>query len=104
MGRRLTRPEKGRNRLKLTALMFGLWAVCAECLQMHREPVPGTETVVLSCFNQDQETDRVASGRTRTRDLGGANLTVVTPPFSILVIPAQAGIYVSDGHRPSPVW
>jgi NAD(P)H-flavin reductase len=33
--------------------------ICAQCLQMHRDPVTGTETVVFSCFNQDQEMDRV---------------------------------------------
>jgi hypothetical protein len=33
--------------------------VCAQCLQRHRDPVTGTETVVFSCFNQDQEMERV---------------------------------------------
>jgi NADPH-dependent glutamate synthase beta subunit-like oxidoreductase/NAD(P)H-flavin reductase len=33
--------------------------ICAQCLQMHRDPVTGTETVVFSCFNQDQDMDRV---------------------------------------------
>jgi NADPH-dependent glutamate synthase beta subunit-like oxidoreductase/NAD(P)H-flavin reductase len=33
--------------------------ICAQCLQRHRDPVTGTETVVFSCFNQDQEMDRV---------------------------------------------
>jgi NAD(P)H-flavin reductase len=33
--------------------------ICAQCLQQHRDPVTGTETVVFSCFNQDQEMDRV---------------------------------------------
>ena len=33
--------------------------ICAQCLQMHRDPVTGTETVVFSCFNQDQEMDQV---------------------------------------------
>jgi NADPH-dependent glutamate synthase beta subunit-like oxidoreductase/NAD(P)H-flavin reductase len=33
--------------------------ICAQCLQMHRDPVTGTETVVFSCANQDQEMDRV---------------------------------------------
>jgi hypothetical protein len=31
--------------------------ICAQCLQRHRDPVTGT--VVFSCFNQDQEMDRV---------------------------------------------
>src|SRR5437764_460592 len=33
--------------------------ICAQCLQRHRDPVTGTEPVVSSCFNQDQEMDRV---------------------------------------------
>ena len=33
--------------------------ICAQCLQMHRDPMTGTETVVFSCFNQDQEMDQV---------------------------------------------
>jgi NADPH-dependent glutamate synthase beta subunit-like oxidoreductase/NAD(P)H-flavin reductase len=33
--------------------------ICAQCLQRHRDPVTGAETVVFSCFNQDQEMDRV---------------------------------------------
>jgi NADPH-dependent glutamate synthase beta subunit-like oxidoreductase/NAD(P)H-flavin reductase len=33
--------------------------ICAQCLQRHRDPVSGTETVVFSCFNQDQEMDQV---------------------------------------------
>jgi NAD(P)H-flavin reductase len=33
--------------------------VCAQCLQKHRDPVTGRETVVFSCFNQDQPMDRV---------------------------------------------
>jgi NAD(P)H-flavin reductase len=33
--------------------------VCAQCLQKHIDPATGKETVVFSCFNQDQELDRV---------------------------------------------
>jgi hypothetical protein len=33
--------------------------VCAQCLQKHRDPVTGKETVIFSCFNQDQELDSV---------------------------------------------
>jgi NADPH-dependent glutamate synthase beta subunit-like oxidoreductase/NAD(P)H-flavin reductase len=33
--------------------------ICAQCLQRHYDPASGTETVVFSCFNQDQELDRV---------------------------------------------
>jgi NAD(P)H-flavin reductase len=34
--------------------------ICAQCLQTHRDPATGVESVVFSCFNQDQELDRVA--------------------------------------------
>jgi NADPH-dependent glutamate synthase beta subunit-like oxidoreductase/NAD(P)H-flavin reductase len=33
--------------------------ICAQCLQLQRDPQTGTETVVFSCFSQDQEMDRV---------------------------------------------
>jgi len=33
--------------------------VCAQCLQKHVDPVSGAETIIFSCFNQDQEMDRV---------------------------------------------
>ena len=33
--------------------------VCAQCLQKHVDPVTGKETIIFSCFNQDQEMDRV---------------------------------------------
>jgi NAD(P)H-flavin reductase/NADPH-dependent glutamate synthase beta subunit-like oxidoreductase len=33
--------------------------VCAQCLQKHVDPITGEETVIFSCFNQDQELDRV---------------------------------------------
>jgi hypothetical protein len=33
--------------------------VCAQCLQPQIDPVTGERSVVFSCFNQDQELDRV---------------------------------------------
>jgi NAD(P)H-flavin reductase len=33
--------------------------VCAQCLQKHVDPASGRETIIFSCFNQDQEMDRV---------------------------------------------
>jgi NADPH-dependent glutamate synthase beta subunit-like oxidoreductase/NAD(P)H-flavin reductase len=46
--------------------------ICAQCLQLHKDPVTGKETVVFSCFNQDQELDRVdfAGLRQRLRQNG----------------------------------
>jgi NAD(P)H-flavin reductase len=41
--------------------------ICAQCLQLHRDPVTGKETVVFSCFNQDQELDRVDFANLRQR-------------------------------------
>jgi NADPH-dependent glutamate synthase beta subunit-like oxidoreductase/NAD(P)H-flavin reductase len=41
--------------------------ICAQCLQMHRDPLTGTETVVFSCFNQDQEMDQVDFAGLRRR-------------------------------------
>ena len=33
--------------------------ICAQCLQVQKDPATGAETVVFSCFNQDQSLDRV---------------------------------------------
>jgi NADPH-dependent glutamate synthase beta subunit-like oxidoreductase/NAD(P)H-flavin reductase len=41
--------------------------ICAQCLQVHRNPETGEETVVFSCFNQDQPLDHVDFGSLRTR-------------------------------------
>ncbi len=41
--------------------------ICAQCLQVHRNPATGEETVVFSCFNQDQPLDHVDFGSLRTR-------------------------------------
>jgi NADPH-dependent glutamate synthase beta subunit-like oxidoreductase/NAD(P)H-flavin reductase len=41
--------------------------ICAQCLQTHKDPVTGEETVVFSCFNQDQPLDKVEFGTLRTR-------------------------------------
>ncbi len=41
--------------------------ICAQCLQLHRDPVTGKETVVFSCFNQDQELDQVDFAGLRQR-------------------------------------
>jgi NADPH-dependent glutamate synthase beta subunit-like oxidoreductase/NAD(P)H-flavin reductase len=41
--------------------------ICAQCLQAHRDPDTGIESVVFSCFNQDQELDRVDFGSLRAR-------------------------------------
>jgi NADPH-dependent glutamate synthase beta subunit-like oxidoreductase/NAD(P)H-flavin reductase len=41
--------------------------VCAQCLQKHVDPKTGKETVVFSCFNQDQPLDWVDFGHLRQR-------------------------------------
>src|SRR5262245_34985679 len=41
--------------------------ICAQCLQVHRDPVSGVESVVFSCFNQDQDLDRVDFDNLRAR-------------------------------------
>ena len=37
--------------------------ICAQCLQLHNDPVTGEETLVFSCFNQDQPLDHVDFAR-----------------------------------------
>jgi NAD(P)H-flavin reductase len=41
--------------------------ICAQCLQMHKDPATGAETVVFTCFNQDQSLDHVDWSNLRTR-------------------------------------
>jgi NADPH-dependent glutamate synthase beta subunit-like oxidoreductase/NAD(P)H-flavin reductase len=41
--------------------------ICAQCLQLHKDPETGKETVVFSCFNQDQSLDRVDFANLRQR-------------------------------------
>jgi NADPH-dependent glutamate synthase beta subunit-like oxidoreductase/NAD(P)H-flavin reductase len=41
--------------------------VCAQCLQKHHDPVTGKETIVFSCFNQDQDLDSVDFANLRQR-------------------------------------
>ena len=41
--------------------------ICAQCLQQHKNPETGEETVVFSCFNQDQPLDSVDFANLRSR-------------------------------------
>jgi NADPH-dependent glutamate synthase beta subunit-like oxidoreductase/NAD(P)H-flavin reductase len=41
--------------------------ICAQCMQLHRNPLTGDETVVFSCFNQDQALDYVDFDNLRGR-------------------------------------
>ena len=41
--------------------------ICAQCIQPHKDPVTGKETFVFSCFNQDQDLDRVDFGALNQR-------------------------------------
>ena len=41
--------------------------VCAQCLQRHVDPATGHESFVFSCYNQDQELDRVDFANLRAR-------------------------------------
>jgi hypothetical protein len=41
--------------------------ICAQCLQVHHDPQTGLESVVFSCFDQDQDLDRVDFANLRGR-------------------------------------
>jgi NAD(P)H-flavin reductase len=41
--------------------------ICGQCLQLHKDPITGAETVVFSCFNQDQALDQVDFASLRQR-------------------------------------
>jgi NAD(P)H-flavin reductase len=41
--------------------------ICAQCLQVHKDPKTGKEQVIFSCFNQDQPLDHVDFSNLRSR-------------------------------------
>ncbi|MES2252762.1 MAG: FAD-dependent oxidoreductase [Pseudomonadota bacterium] len=41
--------------------------ICAQCLQVHTDPITGVETVIYSCANQDQLLDHVDFGHLKGR-------------------------------------
>jgi NADPH-dependent glutamate synthase beta subunit-like oxidoreductase/NAD(P)H-flavin reductase len=41
--------------------------ICAQCLQVHKNPETGEDTVVFSCYNQDQPLDHVDFTNLRSR-------------------------------------
>lgn len=41
--------------------------ICAQCLQVHKDPVTGVETVVYTCVNQDQSLDTVDFAHLKNR-------------------------------------
>jgi NAD(P)H-flavin reductase len=50
-----------------TPMQWMIKEICAQCLQVHKDPATGAETIVFSCFNQDQSLDRVDFGSLRAR-------------------------------------
>jgi NADPH-dependent glutamate synthase beta subunit-like oxidoreductase/NAD(P)H-flavin reductase len=57
--RRYFRPEHRAIASINSPMQCMMKEICAQCLQRHYDPASGTETVVFSCFNQDQDMDRV---------------------------------------------
>ena len=41
--------------------------ICAQCLQKHRDPQTGKESIVFTCFDQDQPMDRIDWDNLRAR-------------------------------------
>ena len=56
--RHLTKPHRAVASIN-SPMQCMMKEVCAQCLQRHRDPVTGKETIVFSCFNQDQDIDHV---------------------------------------------
>ncbi len=46
--------------------------ICAQCLQLHKDPETGEETIIFSCFNQDQNLDHVVFPALKQRLLQNA--------------------------------
>ena len=56
----LLKPGHRADRLSINSPMQCMMKeICAQCLQLHRDPDSGEERVVYSCFNQDQPLDLV---------------------------------------------
>jgi NADPH-dependent glutamate synthase beta subunit-like oxidoreductase/NAD(P)H-flavin reductase len=53
------KPDHRANASVNSPMQCMMKEICAQCLQMHKDPVTGVETVVFSCFNQDQPLDQV---------------------------------------------
>jgi len=52
--------------------------ICAQCLQVHRNPETGKEETVFSCFNQDQKLDHVQFDNLRDRLTQNSTVEKVT--------------------------
>src|SRR5262249_30081346 len=63
----LLKPEHPAIATRTSPMQCMMKEICAQCLQVQRDPATGVETVVFSCFNQDQEMDRVDFGNLRAR-------------------------------------
>ena len=65
--RRILKPEHKAIGSINSPMQCMMKEICAQCLQLHKDPKTGEETVVFSCFNQDQSLDHVDCGVLRTR-------------------------------------
>ena len=65
--RRISSPATRRSARINSPMQCMMKEICAQCLQVHRDPATGVESVVFSCFNQDQELDRVDFANLRAR-------------------------------------
>jgi NAD(P)H-flavin reductase/NADPH-dependent glutamate synthase beta subunit-like oxidoreductase len=56
-------PHLGREHVAIASINSPMQCmmkeICAQCLQKHVDPATGREEFIFSCFNQDQEMDRV---------------------------------------------
>ncbi len=62
--------------------------ICAQCLQRHVDPATGKETFVFSCFNQDQELDRVDFDHLNQRLRQNSLLEKITAATLARLLPA----------------
>ena|GEM_PF-3917689 len=52
-------PRPGHRAIASINSLMLMKEICAQCLQLQGDPVTGSETVVFSRYNQDQEMDHV---------------------------------------------
>ncbi len=64
--------------------------VCAQCLQKHIDPITKKEVVVFTCFNQDQEMDKVDFANLRERLKGNSLSEKISNRYLDLLLESKA--------------
>jgi NADPH-dependent glutamate synthase beta subunit-like oxidoreductase/NAD(P)H-flavin reductase len=72
--------------------------ICGQCLQLHRDPITGAETVVFSCANQDQPLGRVDFLNLHARLRQNSVQEKLTKRWIEYVLPREADLAATCGE------